>query len=44
MIVILGYLKIDTEVSDIGMESVESNDYRRVSEDDRDANGMLAMI
>jgi len=32
------------EVSDAGMESAESDDYRGVSKKDRDANGVLAMI
>jgi len=32
------------EVSDAGMETVESDDCRGVSKKDRDANGMLATI
>ena len=32
------------EVSDAGMETAGSNDYRGVSRKDRDANGMLAAI
>ena len=32
------------EVSDAGMETVGSNDYREVSRKDRDANDMLAAI
>ena len=31
------------EVSDAGMETVVSSDYRGLSKKDRDANGMLAM-
>jgi len=31
------------EVSDVGMETVKSNDYREMSRNDRDANGVLAM-
>jgi len=44
MIVMLGYSELDTEVSDVGMETVESNDCRGVSKKDGDANGMLAVI
>jgi len=32
------------EVSDVGIETTESNDYRGVSKKDRDANGMLVTI
>jgi len=41
---LLDYSEVDTEVSDIDIETMESNDFREVSGDDRDANGMLAMI
>ena len=41
MIAILGYSKLDMEVSDA---VVKSNNYREVSKDNRDANGMLATI
>ena len=44
MIAILGCLEFDTEVSDIGMETTESNDYREISGNDGDVNGMLAII
>jgi len=44
MIVMLGRPELDTEVSDAGMETAESNDCRGVSKKDRDANGVLAMI
>ena len=44
MIVMLGHLELDTEVSDTGMETMESDDSRGVSRKDRDANGMLAMM
>jgi len=40
----LGHSELDMEVSDAGMESAESDDYRGVSRKDRDANGILAMI
>jgi len=39
----LGYLELDTEVSDAGMETVESDDCREMSKKDRDPNGMLAI-
>ena len=42
MIVILGCLELDTEISDAGMETVESDDCRGVSKKDRDTNGVLA--
>ena len=41
MIVMLGHLELDMEVSDIGMETVESNDCRGLSKKDRDANSVL---
>ena len=43
MIVMLGCSELDTEVSDAGMETIESNDCREVSKKNGDANGMLAM-
>ena len=43
MIVMLGHSELDTEVSDTGMETMESDDYREVSKKDRDANGILAI-
>jgi len=43
MIAMLGRSELDTEVSDADMETTESNDYREISEKDRDANGVLAM-
>ena len=42
MIVMLDCSELDTEVLDAGMEIVESNDYRKLSKKDRDANGVLA--
>ena len=44
MIAMLGRSELDTEVSDAGMETMESNDYRGVSKKDRDTNGVLAMM
>jgi len=43
MIGMLGHLELDTEVSDTGMETVESDDYRGMSKKDGDANSVLAM-
>ena len=34
-IAMLDYLEIDIEVSDVGMETVESDDCREISRDDR---------
>ena len=42
MIVMLGHLELDIEVSDAGMETAESNDCRGMSKKDGDANGVLA--
>ena len=44
MIAMIGYLELDVKVSDAGMETVESDDCRKVSKKDRDANSMLAMM
>ena len=44
MIAMLGCLKLDMEVSDASMETVESDDCRGMSRKDRDTNGMLAII
>ena len=41
-IAMLGHPELDTEVSDAGMETAESNDCRGVSKKNGDANGMLA--
>jgi len=43
IIAMLGRLELDTEVSDAGMETTESDDCRGVSKKDRDANGVLAV-
>ena len=42
MIVMLGHLKLDIEVSDAGMEPAESNGCRRMFRKDGNANGILA--
>ena len=44
MIVILDHSDIDMEVSNTNMKSMESNDCREVSRDNRNVNGMLATI
>ena len=43
MIAMLGHPELDTEVSDAGMETAESDDCRGVFKKNGDANGMLAM-
>ena len=44
MIAMLGRSELNMEVSDAGMETMESDDSRGVSRKDRDTNGMLAMM
>jgi len=44
MIVMLDCLELDIEVSDAGIEIIESDNCREVSKKDRDANGVLAAI
>ena len=44
MIAMLDHSELDTEVSDAGMETMESDNCRGLSERDRDANGMLATM
>ena len=44
MIAMLDCSEVDTEVSDVGMETAESDDYRGVSKKDRDINGVLAVM
>jgi len=41
---ILDCSEVDIEVSDAGMETVESNSCKKMSEDNRDTNSMLAVI
>ena len=43
MIVMLGCLELDTEVLDVGIETMVSNDCRKMSRKDGDTNGVLAM-
>ena len=44
MIVMLGHLELNMEVPDAGMGTVGSDDYRRVSRKNKDANGVLAAM
>ena len=44
IIAMLGHSELDTEVSDAGMETAESDDCRGVSKKDGDANGVLAAM
>jgi len=44
MIAMLDRLELDTEVSDVGMETAESDDCRGIFRRDGDANGVLATI
>ena len=44
MIAMLGRSELDMEVSDVGMETTESNDCREVSKKDGGANGVLAAM
>ncbi len=42
IIVMLGHSELDTEVSDAGMETAESNNCRGMSRKDGDVNDVLA--
>ena len=44
MIIMLGCSKIDTKILGPSMETMESNSYREVSGDNRDANKVLATM
>jgi len=44
MIAMLGHSELNIEVSDVGMETAESNDCTEVSRSNRDANGVLTMM
>jgi len=39
----LDHSKINMEVSDIDMETMESNNCKEISRDNKDANGVLAI-
>ena len=44
IIVMLDHSELDTEVLDIGIETMESDNCREMSRDNRDANGILAAM
>ena len=44
IIAMLGHSELDIEVLDVGMETMESDDCRGMSRNNRDANGVLAMM
>ena len=44
IIAMLDRPELDMEVSNAGMRTVESDNYRGLSKKDRDANGVLAMM
>ena len=44
MLVMLGHPELDTEISDAGIETTESNDCKGLSKKDRDANSVLAVV
>ena len=44
MLTMLGCSELDIEISDTSIETVESNDCKGISKDDRNANGVLAMM
>ena len=44
MITMLDYSEIDSEVLDVGIETMRFNDCREISEDYRDTNSVLAVI
>jgi len=44
IIVMLGYLEVDTKVSDAGMKTTGFDDCREVLGDDRDTNDVLAVM
>jgi len=44
MITMLDYSEVNSEVLDVGIETMRFNDCREISEDYRDANSVLAVI
>ena len=40
----LGYLEVKTKVSNIDIETIESDNCKEMSENNRDANRVLAMM
>ena len=43
MMAMLDYLELDTEVSGTDTETIECDDYKKMSRNDRDTNGILAI-
>ena len=44
IIAMLDHSKVNTEISDVGMKTTESNNCREVLKDDEDTNNVLAAI
>ena len=44
IIAMLGYLEVKTKVSNIDIETIESDNCKEMSENNRDANRVLAMM
>jgi len=44
MIAMLDYLEVNIEISDVDIETMESDGCREISEADRNTNGILTMI
>jgi len=44
IIAMLGYSELDMKVSDTDMETMESDDYRGISRNNRDINDVLAAM
>ena len=44
IVVMLGCLEVNIEISDTGMETVESNDCREMLGDDEGTNGVVAVM
>ena len=44
MIIMLGYSEVDMQVSNAGIETMESNNCRGMLRDNRDINGILATM
>ena len=44
MIVMLGHSEINMKIFNTNIKTMKSNDYRKVSENNRDTNSILAII
>jgi len=44
IIIILNYSEVNAKVLNIGIETTRSNNYKEISEDNRDTNSILAII